>query len=366
MFFLANIVQPLIDINEAILRFWHDTVGFSWGASIIGLTIVVRLAILPLTFKQVRSMQALQQLQPEIKKLQERYKDDKQRMQQEMMDFYKENQVNPLGSCLPLVLQLPFFMGLFYTLRSHEFRTEVLESGQKSFVFIHDITQPATGAVLVALILIYIGTQLGSSHVSAMVAQDKNQKRLLYALPFIFVPFVVQFPAGLLVYWITTNTWTIGQQLTIRKLLPPPHLQEAKDAKDGKAKDGGGKTAAAQPAGKKKPGKLAAAVASARADAGSGKGGGNSSSGAASSTRADGRGSSGDGQTASKPKRSSGSNKQQQRSSGGNKQQQPKGGGGGGEAKAKSSSTANAGGNGRSGPPPGSPRRKKKRTGRRR
>ena len=225
----ANILQPLIDLNEGILRFFHNSLGFTWGLAIIGLTITIRLAILPLTFKQVRSMQALQQLQPEIKKLQERYKDDKQRMQEEMMAFYKENSVNPLGSCLPLVLQLPFFMGLFYTLRSHEFRTEVLESGQKSFVFIKDITQPATGAVLVVLIVIYIGTQLGSSHVSAQVAQDKNQRRLLYALPFVFVPFVVQFPAGLLVYWITTNTWTIGQQLTIRKLLPPPHLQEKKE-----------------------------------------------------------------------------------------------------------------------------------------
>src|SRR5437868_12100343 len=124
MFVIANILQPLIDVNDAIVKFWHNTLGLGWGLSIIGLTVVVRLAILPLTFKQVRSMQALQQLQPEIKKLQERYKDDKQRMQQEMMDFYKENQVNPLGSCLPLLLQFPFFMGLFYTLRSSEFRTE--------------------------------------------------------------------------------------------------------------------------------------------------------------------------------------------------------------------------------------------------
>src|SRR3954453_23349497 len=130
---LANVLQPLIDINEAVLRFWHNDIGLSWGASIIGLTVVIRLCILPLTFKQVRSMQALQQLQPEIKKLQERYKDGKQRMQQEMMDSYKENQVNPLGSCLPLVLQFPFFMGLFYTLRSTEFKTEVQESGEKTF-----------------------------------------------------------------------------------------------------------------------------------------------------------------------------------------------------------------------------------------
>src|ERR687885_79265 len=121
---IATILQPLIDINEAILRFWHNTIGFGWGASIIGLTMVVRLAILPLTFKQVRSMQALQRLQPEMKKIQQRYKDDKQRQQQAMMEFYKEHQVNPLGSCLPLILQFPFFIGLYQTLRSTQFKTE--------------------------------------------------------------------------------------------------------------------------------------------------------------------------------------------------------------------------------------------------
>src|ERR687893_2570690 len=97
---IANIFQPLIDVAEAILRFFHDSLGFSWGWSIVGLTVVVRLAILPLTFKQVRSMQAMQKLQPEMTKLQQRYKDDRQRMNQELMKLYQEHQVNPLGSCL--------------------------------------------------------------------------------------------------------------------------------------------------------------------------------------------------------------------------------------------------------------------------
>src|SRR3954471_23676059 len=98
---LANVLQPLIDFTEAIMQFWHDSVGFSWGMSIILLTFVIRLIILPLTFKQVKSMQSLQRLQPEIKKLQARYKDDRQRMNQEMMKFYQEHKVNPLSSCLP-------------------------------------------------------------------------------------------------------------------------------------------------------------------------------------------------------------------------------------------------------------------------
>src|SRR5215210_6493868 len=157
---LANILQPLIDINEAILRFWHNDVGFGWGFSIIGLTMVIRLLILPLTFKQVRSMQALQRLQPEMKKIQARYKDDKQKQQQAMMEFYREHQVNPLGSCLPLILQFPFFIGLYQTLRSNEFQREVGDGGK--FFFIPDITEPATGAVLVVLIVVYVATQLAS------------------------------------------------------------------------------------------------------------------------------------------------------------------------------------------------------------
>src|ERR687890_808088 len=219
---LANILQPLIDINEAILRFWHDSVGFGWGASIIGLTMVIRLLILPLTFKQVRSMQALQRLQPEMKKIQARFKDDKQRQQQAMMEFYREHKVNPLGSCLPLLFQFPFFIGLYQTLRSDEFQNEVRPNGE--FLFIPDVTKPLTGhtGVLVVMIVIYVGTQLLSSYVSSFNVQDKNQKRLLFVFPFLFVPVVINFEAGLLIYWITTNCWTIGQQLFIRKFLPPP------------------------------------------------------------------------------------------------------------------------------------------------
>ena len=99
---LANIFQPLIDVFDQVILFFHDTVGLSWGLSIIALTVAVRLVLMPLTFKQFKSMARLQQLAPEVKELQEKYKDDKQRLHQEMMKFYRENQVNPLGSCLPL------------------------------------------------------------------------------------------------------------------------------------------------------------------------------------------------------------------------------------------------------------------------
>jgi len=219
--YLATFLQPLVDLNDAILKFWHNTVGVSWGVAIIGLTVVIRAAILPLTFRQVRSMQALQRLAPEMKRIQERYKEDKQRQQQELMKFYQEHGVNPLGSCLPLVLQLPFFFSLFYLLRSSTFKADI--AGEESFLFIPNLAKPLTGhpAALAVMIVLYVGTQLASTMLTAMSA-DPNQRRIMMALPFVFVIFVFRFQAGLLVYWVTTNIWTIGQQLIIKRFLPPP------------------------------------------------------------------------------------------------------------------------------------------------
>ena len=221
---MEDVLSPLIDACDAVLRFWHDLIGNfegSWGVAIILLTFTVRIVILPLTFKGVKSMQRLQQLQPEIKRIQERYKDDRQRMNQEVMAFYQREKVNPLGSCLPLLLQIPFFIALFYLLRSDEFVAEVGDN--KSFLFINDLTEPVTGepVVLAVLIVIYIATQLAASAVT-MISADPMQRRIMFALPFVFVIFIINFEAGLIVYWITTNVWTIGQQLLVRKLYPKP------------------------------------------------------------------------------------------------------------------------------------------------
>ncbi|HYY51578.1 MAG TPA: YidC/Oxa1 family membrane protein insertase [Myxococcales bacterium] len=267
--YLATFLQPLVDLNDAILKFWHNTVGVSWGVAIIGLTIVVRAAILPLTFRQVRSMQALQRLAPEMKRIQERYKDDKQRQQQEMMKFYQEHGVNPLGSCLPLVLQLPFFFSLFYLLRSSTFKADI--QGEESFLFIPNLAKPLTGhpAALITMIVLYVGTQLASSMLTAMSA-DPNQRRLMLALPFVFVIFVFRFQAGLLVYWVTTNVWTIGQQLVIKRFLPPPEpLPAGGAAAVAKAGGGGGGGGDGGAAAKRAPKPKATA---ATADGGGGNG----------------------------------------------------------------------------------------------
>ena len=243
---IAIIPQPALDFLEDILTFWHDLVGGgenSWGFAIILLTFTIRLFILPLTFKSVKSMQKLQVLQPEMKKIQERFKGDKQRMNQEMMKFYQENKVNPLGSCLPLLLQIPFFIALFELLRSENFKQDL---GQyDSFFFIPDLAGklwPDHIAVLVVMIVLYVGTQLTASLIT-MVGGDKNQQRIMLALPFVFVPFIATFEAGLILYWVTTNFWTIGQQLVVRKLYPKPVVEKemGKTGSDDGAK-GKGKT----------------------------------------------------------------------------------------------------------------------------
>jgi YidC/Oxa1 family membrane protein insertase len=230
----ANVFQPLIDFFEAILVFFHDNVGLGWGTSIIAMTLLVRLALLPLTLKQFKSMQAMARLQPEIKKLQERFKNDKERLNQEMMRFYRENKVNPFASCLPMVAQLPVFLSLFYMLRldlRHDICPDLNpagtpnpqpcgDGGEAQFFFIPDLTNRAYGWVLITLIVLYVGSQLLSTLLMSTTT-DKTQRMIFLALPFFFVLFVWQFPAGLLVYWITTNLWTIAQQGIVRKRLGP-------------------------------------------------------------------------------------------------------------------------------------------------
>ena len=171
-----------------------------------------------------------------MKAIQAKYKDDKQRQQQEMMKFYKENQVNPLGSCLPLVAQLPVFISLFYMLRSslridicpqtqrarpassHRRRHQPRAHGpvraeQRRGLLVHPgPDEQGDGAVLVVLIVLYVGTQLASSLMMSSPTMDKTQRQIMLFMPLFFVIFIINFPAGVIVYWITTNTWTIAQQ----------------------------------------------------------------------------------------------------------------------------------------------------------
>ncbi len=281
MLLTANIFQPLIDVFQDVLKFFNG-LGFSWGMSIVLLTICVRLVLLPLTVKQFHSMRKLQHLQPQMKAIQQKYKEDKQRQQEEMMKFYRENDVNPLGSCLPLVAQLPVFISLFYMLKKnlrtdicpgiqHAHQLSLIAHGMSAaaahatppiacgpvpaaqFLFIKDITNTAHGATLVILLILYVGTQVLSTLLMSAPTMDANQRRLMMLMPLVFVIFVIRFPAGLIVYWITTNTWTMGQQYTLKRLMgPPPAVPVAAAGGPGRGSGGaaaGGAAAAGSSAG---------------------------------------------------------------------------------------------------------------------
>jgi YidC/Oxa1 family membrane protein insertase len=264
---LANVIQdafsPLITLFEHILVFIHNNVvGGSWGLAIVGLTVLIRAILVPLTYRQLKSMQEMQRLAPQINALKEKYKEDKQRQQQELMKFYQENKINPLASCLPLLMQLPVFVSLFYMLRTdlkkHICGSQLLSffnahpaeavkykvTGQVAtvahlpgkfiestscnqvaphsakFLFLPDITAKATGVALVVLIVLYVGSQLASTLIATATA-DPNQRRLMLLLPVVFVVILYRYPAGLLVYWITTNMWTIVQQYLIKRHMGP-------------------------------------------------------------------------------------------------------------------------------------------------
>jgi YidC/Oxa1 family membrane protein insertase len=280
----ANIIQqafsPLINLFESVLVFIHGHIpGTSWGLAIVLLTVFVRALLVPVTFKQLKGMQEMQRLTPEISALKEKYKEDKQRQQQEIMKFYKENKINPLASCLPFALQLPVFISLFYMLRTDlkfdicgpqlkEYYTRelhrpitsnsqipehavkvmghtvkgltetgcnVVYPGSAKFLFIPDITAKATGVALVVLIGLYIASQIVST-LMATASADPNQRRLMLALPLVIVAFLFRYPAGLLVYWITTNCWTIGQQYFIRRRIggPPPKPPKSPESSNGR------------------------------------------------------------------------------------------------------------------------------------
>jgi YidC/Oxa1 family membrane protein insertase len=260
MFISANVIQeafsPLISVFQSLLVFIHnDLVGGSWGLAIVCMTVLIRAVMVPLTLRQFRSMSELQRLAPALKELQEKYKDDKQRQQQEVMNFYKEHKVNPFASCLPLLLQLPVFISLFYMLRtdlkkhicgipliSHynalhhttiatfaglptkyveQTGCQTVAPGSAKFLFIPDITAKATGIALVVLLVLYVGSQLASTMVMSATA-DPTQRRLMMALPIFFVIILYKYPAGLLVYWVTTNLWTVGQGYFVRRSIGPP------------------------------------------------------------------------------------------------------------------------------------------------
>jgi YidC/Oxa1 family membrane protein insertase len=252
---VASILTPLEDLLTWILTSLHETAGLTWAWSIVALVVIVRMLLVPLTVRQIHSMQNLQAHAPEMKAIQQRWKHDRARMNQEMMAFYKENQINPAASCLPMLAQFPVFIGLFFVLR--DFDDEILPKYPESsleWLGLIDITEDTKVGWGPLLIVLYAASQLTSSYLMSQNMQPA-QRAMLLILPIAFIPFVLNFPSGLMLYWLTTNLWTTGQGLITRKLTPkpePPPKRSSrtppKDAPPPEPAPESAKTVAAKPA----------------------------------------------------------------------------------------------------------------------
>jgi YidC/Oxa1 family membrane protein insertase len=234
---LASPLSPLENALKAILDWLHGTVGLSWAWSIVGVTVIVRMAMVPLTVRQIHSMQSMQRHMPEMKAIQQKYKQDKKRQQEELMRFYRENNINPAASCLPLVVQFPVFIALYLVLR--HFARSHPGGSLRWLHFVPDITAHASahwsGYLLLA---IYAASQVASTYFMS-ATMDKTQRTLMMLLPLFFITFLLRFPVGLVIYWVTTNLWTVGQGLITRRLVPktpvgaPKRTSRARPREDG-------------------------------------------------------------------------------------------------------------------------------------
>lgn len=244
-----NPLELLEDPLRALLDFLHENVDLTYGWSIVMLTVIVRLALLPLVIKQYSSMRRMQMYAPQMKELQQKYKGNRQKLNEELMAFYKENEINPFSSCLPLVAQLPIFIALYYVLRDFANDADVTQ-GAVSFMWVipdvrTDFTEIGWGAAVI--VVIYAASQLLSTELSTTPNMPQSQRRLMRILPLGVVAFLFMFPvpAGLVLYWMTTNLWTAGQQLVMRHRIGL-HLADPEQVEAMKKK--GSRTAPAEPA----------------------------------------------------------------------------------------------------------------------
>ena len=236
-----NPLDLLIDPLRALLDLIHEQGNLTYGWSIVVLTVLVRVVMIPLVVKQYTSMRRLQALAPQIKELQEKYKGDRKRLNEEVMNFYREHNVNPASSCLPLLVQLPIFIALYYVLRDFSRDAVAGDAAVDTLSFmwvIPDITLQLTeiGSGALIIVLLYAASQLLVTELSLTPTTPQAQKRLMRLLPLVIVIFVLQFPvpSGLVIYWVATNLWSGGQQLIIKdRLGPAPTVGELKNATGG-------------------------------------------------------------------------------------------------------------------------------------
>ena len=220
---LAGVLSPLENVLTEVLTWLHETGGLTWAWSIVALTVIVRVLLVPVAIRQIHSMQSLQLHAPEMKAIQQRYKNDRQKQSEELMKFYKENKINPYASCLPIVFQIPIFIALFFVLR--DFEDEIFPKFPASsleWLGLVDITEPTRDGWGPVLIAVYVVSQLTSTYLMSTTMQSQAQRIMIMVLPILFLPFILGFPSGLMIYWLTTNLWTTGQGIVTRRLMPRP------------------------------------------------------------------------------------------------------------------------------------------------
>jgi len=254
----------IINIHKLVSPIFGATSGISWALAIIGLVILIRIILIPLFVKQIKSQRALTALQPHLKEIQKKYKDDRQKQSEEMMKLYKEHKTNPLASCFPILAQAPIFFSLFTVLngigknppKAHGVLTQLdVDNAAKATIFGAKISQTFLGStdgnvklvtiLLIAFMSLTTFTTQRQLMVKGMPKMDSSnnmmlqqQKIMLYLFPVIFAVSGVNFPIGVLIYWSTTNLWTWGQQFYVIKRNPTPgspayeELQKKRAAKN--------------------------------------------------------------------------------------------------------------------------------------
>ena len=246
--FLQNLFSPLTNIFGGILEFFYS-LGIPWWLGIVLLTAIVRSLLFPLTAKQVKSMRAMQDLKPEMDKLKAKYKDNKQKQQEEIMKLYQERQVNPLGGCLPILVQMPIFITMYYVIRSFDQTHPSFASG--GILWFKDLTvaDPYYILPILSAVTMFAATQFTSSNI------DPQQRWLMRLLPVGFTLFLLRFPAGLFMYYLTTNLVTLLQNYLIYKRFPgkEPSTTEKRQAPLDDRGSGRGSEPAASQNGAAKP-----------------------------------------------------------------------------------------------------------------
>ncbi|KJK57885.1 membrane protein insertase YidC [Saccharothrix sp. ST-888] len=218
--------------------------GWAWGLSIASMVVVIRICLIPLFVKQIKATRAMQAIQPKMKAIQERYKNDKQRQSEEMMKLYKEAGTNPFSSCLPILVQAPFFTALYGVLASVAagktigvINANLLASAKQAHIFGAPLSAKFVGSetlnvqivtavmiVLMSLSQFITQRQLMTKNMDLTVKTPfmQQQKMLMYVFPIMFAVMGINFPVGVLVYWLTTNVWSMGQQLIVIRNNPTP------------------------------------------------------------------------------------------------------------------------------------------------